>query len=1077
MIQFFGSPTEDPTGYGEGKDLLGSTYVTTDANGFATFNTGISAGSSPGEFISATATSPSGDTSEFSLDIVTQGQVNLVLTGTGTPDPVLAGGQETYTLKVANRGNISAHSVTLADQLPVGVSLVSAITSQGYIFPSANGAVVAASIGNIGPGMQAVVTIVVGIPATMTGSITDTATVTSQEIPSGESATIVTSVEQAADLSIGMSATPEPVLQGGDVTYTITVADLGPSTASNVRVTLPVAAGASYVSASSTTGSISFANGQVTASLGNLTVNASPVTLTIVVQAETAGQLSETATVSSDNIDANLGNNQVATTSDVEPAADLAVTISASATSAAATIDLVYTVTVTNYGPADDPNVTLRDTLPAAADLISFSAGGGLIPTLQNGVVSLSVGLLPSGGSQTLTIEVDPTGPAGSLLTGSATASGQLADPNAGNDTVTLTLPVRGISDLGISPAATAGAVPVGQPATFTITVTNAGPADEPDAVVTSQLPQNVSFVSASATQGLTPVVDQNGVLTVDLGALAGNGLAVITLILTPQASGVGSVPESFAVQGQNVDTNVGNNSAAASIAVVPASDLSVVISPGAEPTFQRVDWTFSLIVTNPGPCVATGVMALAQLPADVEVVSMFSSQGQAPVAQDGVVSAALGSLPVGGTATITLVVEPMSVGSMQISASVSGDDADPDSSNDKNSISVPVSPSVSLAVQLLPSSPTVLTGRLLTLTATVVNAGPSAATQVGMNLPLATGLEFVSAATSQGTYGMVSGQLVAQLGGLAPGAQATVSVVVTPTIAGEVSVTASTTAAENELNPPQDCSATASVSAIESPGVLQFAAASYGVSEMAGYAALTVVRSYGALGAVSVSYQTVAVSATPGIDYLQTSGILSFATGQTTATIQIPVLADPWDNHDEYVNVALGSPLGGALLGTVSSASLRIIDVDPDTTPPTVSQLSWSGSSRSISSLTLSSSALLIASLAANPANYRLIDLSTGGQTIAIRSAIYSQANSAKTFKVALIPITPLASGQTYEIVAMGTGATAIRDLAGNALAGASNGRPGSNYVATFEQGTKLQYVDSSGNNVNLAIKGPGLS
>ena len=35
--------------------------------------------------------------------------------------------------------------------------------------------------------------------------------------------------------------------------------------------------------------------------------------------------------------------------------------------------------------------------------------------------------------------------------------------------------------------------------------------------------------------------------------------------------------------------------------------------------------------------------------------------------------------------------------------------------------------------------------------------------------------------------------------------------------------------------------------------------------------------------------------------------------TGQTSATIQVPVLADPWDNHDEYVNVVLGSPTGGA--------------------------------------------------------------------------------------------------------------------------------------------------------------------
>jgi len=1078
LIQFFGSPTEDSTGYGEGKDLLGSAYVETNNNGYATFDTGLSAGSSAGQFVSATATSPSGDTSEFSLDIVTQGQVNLQLTGTGTPNPVLSGGQETYTLSVANEGDISAHQVVLSDQIPSGVSVISATTSQGYIIPWFNGTTVEASLGTIGPGNQATVTIVVGIPTTMTGTITDTATVTSQETdpdPSNESATIVTSVEQAADVSIAMSAAPEPVLQGGDLTYTITVADLGPASASNVIVTLPVAAGASYVSATSPTGSTTFANGQVTASLGSLAVN-SPVTLTIVLQAETAGQLSETATVSSDDIDPDPMNNHINITSTVEPAADLAVTISASAPAAAATIDLVYTVTVTNNGPADDPNVTLSDTLPAAADLISVSAGGGLVPTVQNGVVSLSVGLLPSGASETLTIEVDLTGPAGSTLTDSAAASGQLADPDESNNTVTLVLPVRGISDLGISAVATAGTVPVGQPATFAITVTNFGTADEPDAVVTSQLPENVDFVSASATQGQAPVVDQTGVLTVDLGALASNGSAVITLVLAPGVESVGSLTESFAVQGQNVDPNLANNSASASINVAPASDLSVVISPDAEPAFQQVDWTFSVIVTNSGPCAATGVTALAELPADVEVKAESSSQGQAPVVQNGVVTAALGPLPVGGTATIILVIEPTAVGSMEISASVRGDQFDPDLSNDQDSIQVPVSPSVNLGVQLLASSARVLTGHNLTLTAMVVNAGPSEATQVAMNLPLASGLVFVSASTSQGTTGIVSGQFVAQLGGLAPGAQATVSVVVTPTIAGPISATASATATEYQLD-PQDCSATATpaVTAIESPGVLAFSPASYAVSEMAGYAVLSVERSDGTAGAVSVKYQTAAVNATPGLDYVQTSGQLSFATGQTTATIKIPVLDDPWDNHDEYVSVALSAPSGGAVLGTVSSASLRIIDVDPDTTPPAVSQLSWSGTSRSISSLTLSFNAPLMASLATNPANYRLIDLSAGGQIVATRAPVYGQVYSTQTFTVTLDPITPLASGQTYEIMAMGTGAAPIRDLAGDVLGATSAGQPGSNYVATFEQGTNLQYVDGSGNRVTLTLKGPG--
>jgi uncharacterized repeat protein (TIGR01451 family) len=1076
LIQFFGSPTEDQTGYGEGKDLLGSTYVQTDGNGLASFKTSLSMGSFAGQFISATATSPSGDTSEFSLDIVTQGQINLKLTGTGTPNPVLAGGQVTYTLTVANNGDVTAHQVLLTDHFPAGVLYVSSSASQGYIVPTANGTAIQAGLGSIGPGKQATVTLVVATPTSMTGTITDTASITSQETdpqPSNESVAITTKVEQAADLSIAMSAAPDPVLQSGTLTYTITVTDLGPTSASNVVVTLPVAAGATYVSASSPVGSTSFANGQVTASLGDLTVS-SPVNITVVLQADTAGQLTESASASSDNIDPNPANNQVSVTSDVVPAADLAVAISASRAAAAAGVNLTYSVTVTNNGPADDSNITLTDTLPTAATLVSVAATGGLVPSVQNGVVSVPIALLSSGASQTLTIQVDPTGSPGTSLTDSAAAFGQLADPVSGNNTANLVLPVRAVSDLAISASAGPATVLVGQSATFTITVSNLGTSLEPDAVLTTQLPQNVNVVSTKATQGSAPAVSSSGVLTVDLGALAVNASAVITLVLAPEVDSVGSLSENFTASGQNVDPSPGNNSAAASVTVVPACDLSVAISPGNSSAYDRADWTFSLIVTNKGSCNATGISALAQLPPDVQVVAMSSSQGSAPIVQNGAVAADLGSLAIGGTASVTIVIEPSAVGSMTIGASVSGDQADPNTGNNQASLPVSVSPSVNLAVQLWPSSSTVLTGHNLTFTAMVANTGPSAAKDVAVNLPLGSGLAFVGASASQGSSSLVAGRVVAQLGALAPGAQATLNVVVTPTTAGLVSATASATTSQYQLD-PKDLSATTNVTAIESPGVLQFSGASQSVSERAGYAVLSVVRSDGAQGAISVSYATSPGNATSGLDYVPVSGTLAFAAGQTTAMIKVPIQADPWDNHDEYVNVSLSAPLGGSILGAVSSLALRITDVDPDLTPPTVSQLSWSGSSRSISSLALSFNSPLIASLATSAANYRLINLSAGGRTVATRAPVYSQVASSRTFTVTLTPTVPLASGQTYEIIVIGTGATGIRNVAGNPLAGAASGQPGSNYVATFEQGTSLHYVDGSGNQVTLAIKGAG--
>ncbi len=72
-VEFFSSPTCDPSGYGEGEVYLGSAIVSTDGAGHAAVNAQVSA-AAPGEAITATATDQStGDTSEFSACITAEG--------------------------------------------------------------------------------------------------------------------------------------------------------------------------------------------------------------------------------------------------------------------------------------------------------------------------------------------------------------------------------------------------------------------------------------------------------------------------------------------------------------------------------------------------------------------------------------------------------------------------------------------------------------------------------------------------------------------------------------------------------------------------------------------------------------------------------------------------------------------------------------------------------------------------------------------------------------------------------------------------------------------------------------------
>jgi len=65
-IELFANSTAHPSGYGEGETFLGAMTATTDNDGNATFSATVPAPASVGQFISATATDPGGNTSEFS---------------------------------------------------------------------------------------------------------------------------------------------------------------------------------------------------------------------------------------------------------------------------------------------------------------------------------------------------------------------------------------------------------------------------------------------------------------------------------------------------------------------------------------------------------------------------------------------------------------------------------------------------------------------------------------------------------------------------------------------------------------------------------------------------------------------------------------------------------------------------------------------------------------------------------------------------------------------------------------------------------------------------------------------------
>lgn len=120
---------------------------------------------------------------------------------------------------------------------------------------------------------------------------------------------------------------------------------------------------------------------------------------------------------------------------------------------------------------------------------------------------------------------------------------------------------------------------------------------------------------------------------------------------------------------------------------------------------------------------------------------------------------------------------------------------------------------------------------------------------------------------------------------------------------------------------------------AAQPAGQLAFSAATFTVSEGGGTATITVTRTGGSAGPVSVSLNTSDGTAATGSDY---NGILqqvTWADGETaTKTITIPIVQDSVVEGNETVNLRLSSPTGGAVLGVQSTAVLTIVDDDIST-------------------------------------------------------------------------------------------------------------------------------------------------
>lgn len=141
-------------------------------------------------------------------------------------------------------------------------------------------------------------------------SIMGRSTSKSFRLATGFQAIAPTQFQPAADLSIAKVDNPDPVVAGEQLTYTVQVANDGPSDASGVKLVDTLPLGTSFISASPPEVSCNQVAGLVTCNIGGLAADDSVNVIIVVdVEIETEGIITNAASVTGNESDPNLVNN------------------------------------------------------------------------------------------------------------------------------------------------------------------------------------------------------------------------------------------------------------------------------------------------------------------------------------------------------------------------------------------------------------------------------------------------------------------------------------------------------------------------------------------------------------------------------------------------------------------------------------------------------------------------------------------------------------------------------------------------------------------------------------------------
>lgn len=625
-----------------------------------------------------------------------------------------------WTLKITNNGPNVGTGIRLKDLIPDGLIILSCDDEN---YDKKTGIL---NIDSLNMGESKIINIKTLV--NKTGTFINEASVSGNEYDwdlknNNDSAGI--NVNPSADLAVEILVNDTNPKFNSLVKWTLRVTNNGPDEATGVVVCDLLSKDLIYLSS---TGNYDVKSGLW--NIGTLEMGKS-VSIDIVTLVNKTGKITNDANVSGREYDWNLSNNYDNKSIDVDVCADLAIEKLVNDTAPKFNSLVEWTLRVTNNGPDTATGVVVCDILPEGLISIDKSFNG-----------TWNVGKLLNNQTKELTIIclVNKTG----KLVNIADIAGNEYDCNLTNNIVNKSIEVASSADLFVKKYVNNTAPDFGEIIKWSVVVSNNGPDIATNVRVNDLLDDGLIFVKSSSTKGSYDA--KSGIWTIDSLAPETDE----TLNIYCKVNKIGKILNFVSVNSTQYDWNESNNHDNESVNAVKIADLSVIkLINNSNPNYNDlIKWT--IIVSNNGPNMATGVIVNDLLPKSVEYISSYLSKGfYNPV--NGIWD--VGNLNAGEKLQLNIVSKIVKTGDITNVVNVKGNEKDSNLTNNHFEKSVHVKPAADLSIEKSVSKQEVNINDLIEYVIEIINNGPDSAENIKVSELLNPNLKVISFESTKGNF------------------------------------------------------------------------------------------------------------------------------------------------------------------------------------------------------------------------------------------------------------------------------------------------------------------------------------